>query len=116
MSDDLSKLTRDELNTMADELGVADAAALSTKADVIAAIAEIEVATDPDPAVDPDADPESDTDPVEGTSYRVLKAITVDSGQTYMPGDSIVIDATWPARRAKQLVEQKFLAPEGDAQ
>lgn len=61
----------------------------------------------------PDADQGAQT-PV-GESYRVLKAITVDTGQTYMPGDEIVIDASWPARRAKQLVEQKFLAPMGDA-
>jgi hypothetical protein len=52
----------------------------------------------------------------KGETYRVLKAITVDTGQTYMPGETIEIDATWPARRAKQLVEQKFLAPQGDAQ
>ena len=61
----------------------------------------------------PDADQEAQTP--AGESYRVLKAITVDTGQTFMPGDEIVIDASWPARRAKQLVEQKFLAPMGDA-
>lgn len=61
----------------------------------------------------PDADQEAHAP--AGESYRVLKAITVDTGQTYMPGDEIVIDASWPARRAKQLVEQKFLAPIGDA-
>lgn len=62
------------------------------------------------------AEPDEQEQAPAGATYRVLKAITVDTGQTYMPGDTIVIDASWPARRAKQLVEQKFLAPEGDAQ
>ena len=120
MADDLSKLTRDELNAKADELGLEGAADFPNKAELIAAM-EALAGADPDGESD-DSDPDDQEpedaegdEPAEGTPYRVLKAITVDTGQTFMPGDEIVIDASWPARRAKQLVEQKFLAPMGDA-
>lgn len=105
MSDDLSKLTRDELNNYAGELGMPDAAEYPNKADLIAAI---EAATEPDAdaAADDDAEPEP-----EGQKYEVLKAVTDDEGRTYMPGETFVPGAGFPSRRPKQLVDQKFLRP-----
>jgi hypothetical protein len=49
--------------------------------------------------------------------YRVLRAITVDNGQTLMPGEVITPGADWPFHRARQLVEQGSLlalAPSDD--
>lgn len=49
----------------------------------------------------------------EAEHYRVLKAFTIDDGQTLMPGEKFAPGEVenWPARRTKQLVDQKFLRP-----
>ena len=49
----------------------------------------------------------------QADAYRVLKAFTLDDGMTVMPGEKFVPGdvAKWPARRSKQLVEQKYLRP-----
>jgi hypothetical protein len=49
----------------------------------------------------------------EADSYRVLKAFTLDDGRTVMPGEKFVPGDVekWPARRSKQLVDQKYLRP-----
>lgn len=44
--------------------------------------------------------------------FHVVKALTVGSGQTYMPGDTLEIadgDPDWPERRPAQLVKQGYL-------
>lgn len=48
-------------------------------------------------------------------SFRVLKAFTLDDGMTIMPGEKFSPGDVekWPARRTKQLVEQKYLRPIG---
>ena len=57
------------------------------------------------------AEPAADEE--EAETYRVLKAFTLDDGQTLMPGEKFSPGEVkqWPARRSKQLVEQKFLRP-----
>lgn len=57
------------------------------------------------------AAPEPDAE--EADSYRVLKGFTLDDGRVVMPGEKFVpADVEkWPARRSKQLVEQKYLRP-----
>ena len=49
----------------------------------------------------------------EADSYRVLKAFTLDDGRTVMPGEKSEPASVekWPARRSKQLVDQKYLRP-----
>lgn len=106
MSDDLSKMTRDELNNYAGELGLPDAAEYPNKSDLIAAI---EAATAPDND-EADADDDAEPEPT-GQRYEVLKAVTDDAGQTYMPGETFVPGPGFPSRRPKQLVDQKFLRP-----
>lgn len=46
-------------------------------------------------------------------SYRVLKGFTLDDGRVVMPGEKFVPGDVekWPARRSKQLVDQKYLRP-----
>jgi hypothetical protein len=113
------KMTRDELNNVAGERGIADAASYPNKAELIAAI---EAAPEPDAAPDGDADSDtgddagSEDEPESapektGQRYQVLKAVTDEDGRTYMPGDEFVPGAGFPSRRPKQLVDQKFLRP-----
>jgi hypothetical protein len=106
--DDLSKLSRDELNTYAGELGMADAAEYPNKAELIAAI---------DAATTPDAPSweaaQAEPEPAKGDTYTAIKGFTVDDGRTIMPGDTVTIDASWPARRAKQLLEQGYIKEGG---
>lgn len=102
--DDLSKLTRDELNAYAGELGLPDAAEYANKADLIAAI---DAATAPDePTEEPAAEPTGDT-------YVAIKGFTLGDGTVVMPGDPVTIDASWPDRRAKQLLEQGYIKEGG---
>lgn len=119
MSDgtDYQKMTRDELNNVAGERGIADAASYPNKAELIAAI-EAAPDTAPDAAADTDAEtPEADAadDDAEpeqsGQRYEVLKAVTDDEGRTYMPGEEFVPGSGFPSRRPQQLVDQKFLRP-----
>ena len=108
--DDLNKLSRDELNTYAGELGMADAAEYPNKAELIAAI---EAATTPDAEADAtDDEPKTGVEPAKaGQRYQVLKAVTDEEGRTYMPGEEFTPGSGFPSRRPKQLVEQKFLRP-----
>jgi len=55
------------------------------------------------------ADDEADDE--AGATYHVLKAFTLDDGRTVMPGDEFdpATVEKWPARRAKQMVDQKFM-------
>lgn len=112
--DDLKGMTRDELNDVAGERGIADAASYPNKAELIAAI---EAAPEPETAPDADQDAD-DTEPTTGAEpepsgqrYTVLKAITVEDGKTYMPGEEFVPGPDFPSRRPKQLVDQHFLRP-----
>lgn len=127
MSDDqqapnLHGMTRDELNDHAGGLGIADAADRSvypTKDDLIAAIEakQAEAADAEAPSDEAGDGGEESPAPEAGTNaarYRVLKAITDGDGRTWMPGEEIDLSGPeWPARRAKQLEEQKYLRPIG---
>lgn len=113
--DDLKGMTRDELNDVAGERGIADAASYPNKADLIAAIESLP--EDPDAPVGSEP---TDDEPVlgemaesepSGQRYTVLKAITVEDGKTYMPGEEFVPGPDFPSRRPKQLVDQHFLRP-----
>ena len=115
--DDLTKMSRDELNNYAGGLGMADAAEYPNKAELIAAI---EAATTPDDAADDDTDAapadadaaDDDAEPEQtGTRYEVLKAVTDEDGRTYMPGEEFTPGSGFPSRRPQQLVDQKFLRP-----
>ena len=113
--DDLTKMSRDELNNYAGEPGMADAAEYPNKAELIAAI---EAATTPDDVADnntdatPDDAADDDAEPEQsGTRYEVLKAVTDEDGRTYMPGDVFTPGSGFPSRRPQQLVDQKFLRP-----
>lgn len=113
MSDgnDFQKMTRDELNNVAGERGIADAASYANKAELIAAI---EAAPAPDTADDGEAEADSgddaDAEP-SGQRYAVLKAVTDEDGRTYMPGEEFVPGPGFPSRRPRQLVDQKYLRP-----
>ena len=127
MSDgkDVHKMTRDELNNYAGELGIADAAELANKDEVIAAIEaanddqdtqptdddDTDAAPDDEPADDADAAPDDAQPEPSGQTYEVLKAVTDDEGRTYMPGEQFTPGSGFPSRRPKQLVDQKFLRP-----
>lgn len=103
---DLSTMTRAELNAHATEQGIENPEGYANKGELIAALSG-EGAGDGDgeaPAAEP-------------MRFRVLKAVTLDDGRTVMPGESLEIapdDASWPARRPKQLVGQKYLRPMND--
>lgn len=60
-----------------------------------------------------DAPKAASEDKDEADSYHVLKAFTLDDGRTVMPGETFTPGDVekWPARRSKQLVEQKYLRP-----
>jgi hypothetical protein len=117
---DVTRMTRAELNDYAGGLGIADAAEMANKDEVMAAIdaalAEHDDAPD-DGADDNNTDAESDADAdaaepeQSGTRYEVLKAVTDDDGRTYMPGEEFAPGPGFPSRRPKQLVDQKFLRP-----
>jgi hypothetical protein len=61
-----------------------------------------------------DGEPSGDDDEAEKPTadrFRVLKAFTLDDGMTVMPGEVFkpADVAKWPARRTKQMEDQKFL-------
>lgn len=62
-------------------------------------------------APEPKAAEKGDDESIAATRFLVLKAITLADGRTVMPGEEFVPDETFPARRPKQLVEQKYLRP-----
>lgn len=117
-------MTRSELNDRAGELGIADAASLANKDEVIAAIESAmmgQSTTDEENKVDvfggteddTEPEPESEPEKAEGDRFRVLKAFTLDDGRTVMPGEEFAPGdiEKWPARRSKQMVDQKYLRP-----
>lgn len=114
--DETKGMTRAELNDYAGELGIADAAEMANKDEVIAAI-EAELSNNPEP--NPDAEYEdADSEPTTGAEseparqrYFLLKAVTVEDGTTYMPGESVAFGPAFTSRRLSQLVDQKFLRP-----
>lgn len=75
----------------------------------------------PDPAQivadEPVADLEHDTtavavEPViRPQRFRVMRAVQLTAGETTMPGTIVEQGADWPYRRAKQFVDQGYLAP-----
>jgi hypothetical protein len=97
---DLTAKTRAELNDIAGELGLPDAAEFPNKADLITAIEAKQAETAPE---------EAEEEPAKGAQYRVLKAFTLNSGQTVMPGDTVTPEKDWPERRPGQLVKQGYL-------
>ena len=117
---DVTRMTRAELNDYAGGLGIADAAEMANKDEVMAAI-DAALADQDDAADDnTDAAPDDNTDDAAddnaepakaGTRYEVLKAVTDDDGRSYMPGEEFVPGSGFPARRPQQLVDQKFLRP-----
>jgi hypothetical protein len=119
MSDgtDYQRMTRDELNAYAGEVGIVDAAAYPNKADLLAAIdaalSDADAASAAALASDAEPNDQSgDAEPEQsGTRYEVLKAVTDDEGRTYMPGEHFVPGSGFPSRRPKQLVDQKYLRP-----
>lgn len=112
-------MTRAEMNDYAAAHGIADAEGFANKDDLATAIEAGAEAGKPAETAGDGSDasaggdgeaPASEEPDRTGARYRVLKAITVGSGQTYMPGEEIEVGGEdWPARRAKQLVEQKYI-------
>ncbi len=119
---DVSRMTRAELNDYAGGLGIADAAEMANKDEVMAAIDAALAEQDDLSAHNADAEYRADTTDVaddnddaepeqSGKRYEVLKAVTDEDGRTYMPGEEFTPGSGFPSRRPKQLVEQKFLRP-----
>jgi hypothetical protein len=125
-------MTRADLNAYAAECGVDDPEGYANKEELAAAVeasmgkpaatddgdsadsgdgdGDASSGDDGDDPGDPNAD---DTEVPTADRYRVLKAFTLDDGRTVMPGEVFEpADVTpWPARRTKQLTEQKYLRP-----
>lgn len=98
---------RDVKGTTAPEVAFAPAAPLE------AAVQDASTEAEADKPKGPRASgkPAKDTEPAR---FRVLKAFTLADGRTVMPGEEFTPDDSFPARRPKQLVEQKYLRPIND--
>jgi len=116
----LRSMTRAELDAFATERGIADPAGFPNKDALIEAIEAAPEAGDE--AGDADggeeaegAEGEKESAPTKaGDRYRVLKGFTLDDGRTVMPDEEFAPEAgSFPARRVKQMVEQKYLRPIG---
>lgn len=104
----LHSMTRAELEQHAADLGVEEPGGYPNKDALIDAISERHYALVGEAGVEAEAE----ADPANSERYRVLKAITLADGSTVMPGEEIDLSGPeWPARRAKQLVDQKYLRP-----
>jgi hypothetical protein len=117
----IRRMRRDELNAHAAERGVenpADYPNIDALADAVEALDAATAPTAPTAAEEEaeeegggEPEPEPDRPAPAGQRYRVLKAVTDEDGRTWMPGEEFVPDPRFPARRPKQLVDQKYLRP-----